>query len=208
MGPLDRSAEAVRLQLERILCSSGFAHAERRSRFLRFTVESALAGGGDQIKEYLVGVEVFDREASYNPQIDPIVRVEAGRVRSKLKEYYEKEGRQDPLVIEFPKGSYVPLFEVRDATSRAEPLAEISQEGEAGAFDGACREHDHWAAVAVPATSSRSRASWASDRTWSSRRRRGSVVGNDRITPSSTSRSWSSAITSSSRSTSSARTSR
>ena len=56
----------------------------------------------DQIKEYLLGVEVFDREASYNPQIDPIVRVEAGRVRSKLKQYYETEGRQDPVVIEFP----------------------------------------------------------------------------------------------------------
>jgi Tol biopolymer transport system component len=99
---------------------------------LRFTVESVLAGRGDQIKEYLLGVEVFDREVSYNPQIDPIVRVEAGRVRSKLKEYYEKEGRQDPVVIEFPKGSYVPVFEVRNATSRAEPLTEISQEGEAG----------------------------------------------------------------------------
>ena len=127
------SADAIRVQLEKILASSGFAHAERKSRFLRFTVESVLAGRGDQIKEYLLGVEVFDREASYNPQIDPIVRVEAGRVRSKLKEYYQTEGQQDPVVIEFPKGSYVPVFKTRDATSREEPLSQISREGEAGA---------------------------------------------------------------------------
>jgi adenylate cyclase len=86
-SPQAPPADAIRVQLEKILASSGFAQAERKSRFLRFTVESVLAGRGDQIKEYLLGVEVFDREASYNPQIDPIVRVEAGRVRSKLKEY-------------------------------------------------------------------------------------------------------------------------
>jgi hypothetical protein len=102
--------------LQKVLASSSFAHAERRSRFLRFTVESALGGRADQIKEYLLGVEVFDRETSYNPQIDPIVRVEAGRVRSKLKEYYEAEGREEPVVIELPKGSYVPVFRTRDGT--------------------------------------------------------------------------------------------
>ena len=63
-SPETPSAEAIRVQLEKILASSGFAHAERKSRFLRFTVESALAGRGDQIKEYLLGVEVFDRDAS------------------------------------------------------------------------------------------------------------------------------------------------
>ena len=115
------STDGIRAELQKILASSGFAHAERRSRFLRFTIESVLAGHADQIKEYLVGVEVFDREASYNPQIDPIVRVEAGRVRSKLKEYYEIEGQRDPVVIEFPKalgdsGSSVRLtcFATRD----------------------------------------------------------------------------------------------
>src|SRR4030095_16197957 len=129
-SPQAPSADAIRVQLEKILASSGFAHAERKSRFLRFTVESVLAGRGDQIKEYLLGVEVFDREASYNPQIDPIVRVEAGRVRSKLKEYYEKEGRQDPVVIEFPKGSYVPVFKMREAASRGETNNQVTREGE------------------------------------------------------------------------------
>ena len=132
-SPETPSADTIRVQQEKILASSGFAHAERRSRFLRFTVESALTGHGDQIKEYLLGVEVFDREASYNPQIDPIVRVEAGRVRSKLKEYYETEGREDPIVIEFPKGTYVPVFRRRDATPREDPSAQISRDGEAGA---------------------------------------------------------------------------
>src|SRR5262245_7316247 len=91
-SPETPSTDAIGGQLEKILARLGFAHAERKSRFLRFTVENALAGRGDQIKEYLLGVEVFDRGVSYNPQIDPIVRVEAGRVRSKLKEYYETEG--------------------------------------------------------------------------------------------------------------------
>src|SRR5262245_14052155 len=132
-SPQAPSADAVRVQLEKILASSGFAQAERKSRFLRFTVETVLAGRGDQIKEYLLGVEVFDREASYNPQIDPIVRVEAGRIRSKLKEYYETEGRQDPVVIEFPKGSYVPVFKTREATSCEESLPQILRERETGA---------------------------------------------------------------------------
>ena len=84
-------------------------------------MESALEGRGDQIKEYLLGVGVFDRDPSYNPQFDPLVRVEAGRVRSKLKDYYETEGCEDPVLIEFPKGSYVPVFGVRDAIPREEP---------------------------------------------------------------------------------------
>src|SRR5262245_18193111 len=131
--PQAPSADAIRVQLEKVLASSGFAHAERKSRFLRFTVESVLAGRGDQIKDYLLGVEVFDREASYNPQIDPIVRVEAGRVRSKLKEYYETEGRQDPVVIEFPKGSYVPVFKLRDAVSPEETQTQVPRRDGAGA---------------------------------------------------------------------------
>jgi hypothetical protein len=68
-SPETPSTEAIRVQLARILASPGFAHAERKNRFLRFTVESVLAGRGDQIKEYLLGVDVFDREPSYNPQI-------------------------------------------------------------------------------------------------------------------------------------------
>ena len=61
-------------------------------RFLRLAVERALAGQADELKEYLIGVEVFDRKASYDPRVDPIVRVEARRLRAKLKAYYEGDG--------------------------------------------------------------------------------------------------------------------
>jgi hypothetical protein len=99
--------------LERILASSTFAQSERLSRFLRFAVEETLQGRGDQLKEYFFGVEVFDREEAYDPRTDPIVRVEAGRLRAKLGRYYETEGREDPVLIDLPKGSYVPGFQWR-----------------------------------------------------------------------------------------------
>lgn len=73
-----------------------------------------MEGRGDELKEYLLGVSVFDREESYDPRIDPIVRVEAGRLRSKLREYYETDGQGDPVLIDFPKGSYAPALRIRD----------------------------------------------------------------------------------------------
>jgi len=100
--------EAVRGQLERILASEGFANADRISRFLRFTLESKLSGDQDRIKEYVIGREVFDRDGRYDPRIDPIVRVEARRLRARLAEYYEGPGRGDAIRIELPKGGYVP----------------------------------------------------------------------------------------------------
>ncbi|MCP5119424.1 MAG: hypothetical protein GY953_52145, partial [bacterium] len=72
------------------------------SRFLRFTVEKALAGHGSELKEYSIGLEVFDRLDSYDPRTDPIVRVEARRLRSKLASYYAEEGAGDKVVIELP----------------------------------------------------------------------------------------------------------
>lgn len=100
----------VRGQLERILASEGFANAERISRFLRFTLESTLNGEQDQIKEYVIGREVFDRDDRYDPRIDPIVRVEARRLRVRLAEYYAGPGRGDAIRIELPKGGYIPLI--------------------------------------------------------------------------------------------------
>ncbi|MBI1791693.1 MAG: hypothetical protein HYR60_29535 [Acidobacteria bacterium] len=79
-------------------------------RFLRFTVETALDGRGAELKEYVLGVEVFDRKPSYDPRIEPIVRVEARRLRSRIKKYYETEGRDDPVRIEFSTGRYAPDF--------------------------------------------------------------------------------------------------
>ncbi|MCI0720722.1 MAG: hypothetical protein L0338_17405 [Acidobacteria bacterium] len=107
---MDPPVQPVRVQLEKILASRTFARAGRLSRFLRFSVEQTLQGHGDQIKEYLLGTEVFDKDQAFDPRIDPIVRVEAARLRSKLKEYYEKEGQDDPVLITLSKGSYAPQF--------------------------------------------------------------------------------------------------
>ena len=73
-------------------------------RFLRFTVEQALKGHASELKETVLGMEVFDRPSSFDPRTDTIVRVEARRLRSKLKEYYETQGQHDAVLIEFPKG--------------------------------------------------------------------------------------------------------
>ena len=83
------------------------------SGFLRYVVERALAGEGDQIKEYVIGVAVFGRGDDYDPRLDSIVRVEARRLRTKLDEYYAADGRDDTIVIAIPRGSYSPTFEQR-----------------------------------------------------------------------------------------------
>jgi TolB-like protein/Tfp pilus assembly protein PilF len=113
--PNQLSAESIRTQLRKILSSSTFARSERLARFLNFTVEQTLEGGGDQLKEFVIGVEVFDKTEKYDPRMDPIVRVEARRLREKLKKYYETEGREDPVSIDFPTGTYAPLIQTRDA---------------------------------------------------------------------------------------------
>jgi serine/threonine-protein kinase len=101
-----------------MLASRLFARSERLCRFLRFCVEQTLDDKSDQLKEQLVGVEVFDRKGDYDPRIDPIVRVEARRLRSKLKTYYTSSGRPDCVLIDLPKGAYVPSFRMRNASPR------------------------------------------------------------------------------------------
>jgi TolB-like protein len=122
--PASPPADAVRAQLDLILASPGFVNADRLSRFLRFVVERTLAGEGDQLKEYRLGTEVFDRPSDYDPRLDSIVRVEARRLRSKLAEYYDGPGRLDPIVIRVDKGSYTAAFETAPAIV-AEPAAPV-----------------------------------------------------------------------------------
>src|SRR5271165_6468970 len=105
--------EAVRAELEKVLSSRVFAGSERLSRFLRFVVEQSIGGQADPPKEWLLGVRVFGRSESFDPRVDAIVRVEAGRLRTKLAQYYETEGHQDPVIIEVHKGSYAPVFQTR-----------------------------------------------------------------------------------------------
>ncbi|MBK5298522.1 MAG: hypothetical protein JJE40_15325 [Vicinamibacteria bacterium] len=114
----------VRAVLEHVLASPSFVNAGRLSRMLRFVVERTLDGQGDQLKEYLLGVEVFDRPSEYDPRLDSIVRVEARRLRAKLAEYYETDGVDDTLRIRLTKGGYTPTFERVPASSvRLQPSA-------------------------------------------------------------------------------------
>lgn len=106
------SPHDIREELDRIRQSTIFANSERITRFLQFTVEQALAGNADKLKEYVIGVEVYDRKPPYHPGEDSIVRTEARRLRRKLKEYYESEGKTDPVFIYFRPGSYAPVFRV------------------------------------------------------------------------------------------------
>jgi TolB-like protein len=103
----------IRAQLRRMLASREFAGSERMQRFLRFAVSECLAGKTETLKEYTIGIEVFDRPASFDAATDPIVRVEARRLRAKLERYYGGEGRADEIVIELPKGGYTPRFRHR-----------------------------------------------------------------------------------------------
>jgi len=104
------SEGAIREQLSRILESPMFIQSDRLGRFLRFTVEATLAGDAEMLKEYLIGTEVYDRKPPYHPNEDSIVRSEARRLRSKLKEYYASTGKDDPVFIHYRLGSYVPGF--------------------------------------------------------------------------------------------------
>jgi hypothetical protein len=105
--------QAVRLALERVLGSDVFVHSERLSRFLRYAVEQYFLGHGEQLKESVIAVEVYGRPPGYNPKTDPIVRNEARRLRAKLQEYYQVQGRNDPISIGIPKGCYAPVFQQR-----------------------------------------------------------------------------------------------
>ncbi len=104
------SSEAVRSELEKILASVGFRNAEKLCRLLRFVLEHTLSGEADQLKEYRIGLDVFGRGPSYDPRLDPIVRLEAGRLRAKLAQYYAEEGLRDAVRIDVPKGGYSAVF--------------------------------------------------------------------------------------------------
>lgn len=104
---------AVRRQLERILESPEFQRSRRLADFLGYIVEETLQGRPERIKAYSIAVEVFHRDQTFDPQSDPAVRIEAGRLRRELEHYYLTAGISDPVDIEIPKGSYVPKFGFR-----------------------------------------------------------------------------------------------
>ena len=164
------SPDAVRAQLTRILSSPDFAQSGRLVSFLRFVVEETLAGRGERLKEYTIATEVFGRDESFDPQTNTIVRVEAGRLRRRIERYYLTEGRDDPVRIDLPKGSYVPLFRethpapaatpARHSPRAAPPVEPGADRGPGvGPADGPDRAVDRRPAVREPERRSRTRTS-------------------------------------------------
>ncbi|MBC7927673.1 MAG: tetratricopeptide repeat protein [Bryobacteraceae bacterium] len=104
------TASLVRAHLAELLASTSLRSSKRLGSFLTYVVEKTLAGEGGDLKEFVIATEVYGRSVSYDPQVDSTVRVEASRLRSKLREYYATEGMEAKLRVELPKGCYVPVF--------------------------------------------------------------------------------------------------
>jgi len=119
---------AVKEELERILSSKVFTKSSVLSGFLRYVVIETMDGKRDEIKEYTIAIKAFGKPADFNPQIDAMIRIHAGRLRRSLLEYYTQEGNNDPVQISLNKGSYVPEFsfrEIKNESAREEPIAGI-----------------------------------------------------------------------------------
>jgi len=127
MGNLENTyrvdPDLVKKELMRILSSEKFRNAQVLSMFLQFVVEETLAGHNNEIKEYTIGIRALGKSPDFNPQIDAVVRIHAGRLRRMLSEYYEGEGSKDPVTIEIPRGSYVPVFKSNNYTEKVVPAA-------------------------------------------------------------------------------------
>ena len=113
--------------LETVIASAQFRDTTRMKRFLRYIVEETLAGRGDRLKGYTIGLEVFDRPDSFDPQADTIVRVQAGQLRRRLDLYYSQSGRDAPLRILVPRGGYVPVFEFRSLEPAVETASGVAE---------------------------------------------------------------------------------
>jgi hypothetical protein len=104
------SPEQIRAELGKVLASKAFANAGRIRRFLEFSVEQAIRSPLDSLKEIVIGNELYATNGEFDPRLSSVVRVDATRLRSKLREYYDTEGSGDPLLIDLPKGTYTPVF--------------------------------------------------------------------------------------------------
>lgn len=128
-GRLDvRAAAIIRAGLDRVLVSDAFRAAPQLSAFLGFVVERTVEGRASELKGYTIAVEGLGRPADFNPQLDPIVRVEAGRLRRALAQYYAGDGRDDPVQISMPVGGYVPVF-IWFGGEGSRVVAEIADDG-------------------------------------------------------------------------------
>src|SRR3954453_9688124 len=117
------SPQLVQDELQRVVVSRDFMPSKRKRRFLKYVVQETLAGRADRIKAYTIAVDAFDRDPSFDPLADPVVRIEAGRLRRCLEHYYLAEGAADRIRITISKGGYVPHFIVMDGEGRSVPEA-------------------------------------------------------------------------------------
>ena len=121
--------KAIREQLDRIIESGPFLQSRRRQRFLQYIVNETLAGRGERLKGYNLALAVFDRSETFDSNVDPIVRMEAARLRDRLREYYEGDGQGDPIRIDLPKGTYTPQIAFRrdgEPTARQQARQDVS----------------------------------------------------------------------------------
>jgi len=122
------SGTEIRAALDRIVASEMFRMSPQLAAFLRFVIEASLRGDGGRIKGYTIAVEALGRGEDFDPQADPIVRVEAGRLRRALAEYYAGPGAADVVVIDLPRGRYIPTFRY-DRAEQAIPVSFKSEDG-------------------------------------------------------------------------------
>jgi TolB-like protein len=145
------NAASVREELARILASPHFDVSARNRRFLEFIVEETLAGRANRLKGVTIANDVFGRDATIDPQHDPVVRIEAAKLRRSLERYYLLAGRDDPTRIDIPKGAYVPTFEQRDAAGEGAPAAagEPAATAPQTAAQRAARPRSYWLTTAL-----------------------------------------------------------
>ena len=116
-----------RMQLDRVLGSDTFRNSESLRRLLTFLAERSILGEADDLKEYTIGIEAFGKPASYDPRQDAIVRLQAARLRQRLTEYYRTEGKDDPILIDLPKGHFRVVFQPKTSSLSSNPaVAEVS----------------------------------------------------------------------------------
>lgn len=127
-------AEAVQASVEKILASQTFARSEKLRNFLGYVVEKEQSGAAHALKGYSIGVDVFGRPEEFDPSSDPLVRVQAGKLRKLLDRYYETEGQDDPVRISIPTGGYVPQYQInrRECPPPASVLGRIPVGGTDG----------------------------------------------------------------------------
>ncbi len=135
-------ARVVRRQLDQVLSSTDFDASRRSREFLRFIVEETLAGRGDDLTQSAIATQVFGRREDFDPMVDPIVRIQAGRLRRSLERYYMLAGKDDAVRIDLPRGAYLPAF--REAPG---PVAVEDRAPE----PAAAAQADDWPSVAISA---------------------------------------------------------